>query len=185
MNEEQERILRMVEEGRVSAAEANELLTAVAGEGEAEAAAPMAQAEAPLERAWEVPFFGGLMVALLGSFGLLRRGGRRGLLGAGAWGTLVLGLAVAGAGLWSRNVPWLHLRVEEQDGNRIRLSFPLPLFLAKWFLGIARTYVDEETAARLESAAGFIEALGDEPSGEPFSIQVDEGDGDRVLIYIG
>jgi len=189
MSEEQERILQMVAEGQISAAEGNELLTALGEEGEAEGVPAVARPEAPLERAWEIPFFGGLMVALLGSFGLLRRDRRRGpvggLKGIGAWGTFLLGLMVAGVGLWSRNVPWLHLRVQEQDGDKISLSFPLPLFLANWFLGIARTYVDEETAAHLESAAGFIEALREDPEGEPFTIQVDEGDGDRVLIYIG
>ena len=184
MSEERARILGMVEQGKISAGEANELLEAMGDKAE-EGIPPLATPEAPLERAWEVPFFGGLMVALLGGFGLVRRRGRDGVLGIGAWTTFLLGLAVAGIGLWSRDVPWLHLRVEEKDGDKISFSFPLPLFLANWSLGLARSYVDDETAARLESAGDFIEALRADPGAEPFAIQVDEGDGDRVLIYIG
>jgi hypothetical protein len=185
MSEERERILRMVEEGKISVVEAGDLLDALGNESETADVPAVEHPEGSLKRAWEVPFFGGLLVALLGGFGLWRQGGRRSVLGIGAWVTFFLGLAAAGVGLWSRNVPWLHLRVEEKDGEKINLSFPLPLFLASRFLGAARTYVDEETAAHLESASGFIEALRNDPNGEPFTIQVDEGDGDRVLIYIG
>jgi hypothetical protein len=189
MQEEQERILRMVEEGQISAEEAGELLSALGGEegisaAEGAPAAAIDQPLEPLEKPWEVPFFGGLIVALLGTFGLWRRRGRGGILAIGAWGTVLFGMVVAAAGFWSRDVPWLHLRVEEKDGDKISLSFPLPLFLANWFLGMARSYVDEDTAAHLDSASGFIEALRTEQQVEPFSIRVDEGDGDRVHIYI-
>lgn len=183
MDEEQERILKMVEAGQISAGEANELLEAL-GTGAEEAPAPAQQVETPLDRPWEVPFFGGLVVALLGSMGLIGRG-RSGLLRIGAWTTFLLGVLLTAVGFWSRDVPWLHLRVVEQDGDRISLSFPLPFFLADWSLRLAGTYLDEDTAARLASAAEFVEAWQRDPDGDPFTIQVDEGDGDQVLIYIG
>lgn len=194
MREEEERILKMVEEGAISADEAGELLSAIEA---AEKAVPPQATEVPgttpataarpgLDRAWEVPFFGGFVVAAFGLLGLIRTRGRDGLLArTGAGLTLVLGLLGIFVGLWSRDAAWLHVRVQERDGDKVNLSFPLPLGLADWVINLARGYVDVETAGHLDSAQAFLDALRRGESGEPFTVEVEEGDGDRVFIQIG
>jgi hypothetical protein len=191
MREEEERILKMVEEGAISADEAGELLSAME---KAEEVAPAQAPEVPdrdgtrarFDRAWEVPFFGGFVVAGFGLLGLIRTRGRDGVfVRTGASLTFVLGLLGIFVGHWSRDAAWLHIRVQERDGDNVNLSFPLPLGLADWVMNLARGYVDEETAGHLDNAQAFIDALRRGEKGEPFTVEVEEGDGDRVFIQIG
>lgn len=192
MREEEERILKMVEQGAITAEEGSELLSALEEEGET---VPVTAADVPgtattaksrFDRAWEVPFFGGVVVAGFGLSGLIRTRGRDGVLArTGAVLTFLLGLLAVFVGLWSRNAAWLHIRVQERDGDNVNLSFPLPLGLADWVINLARGYVDEETAGHLDDAQAFIDALRRGESGEPFTVEVEEGDGDRVFIQIG
>ena len=94
-------------------------------------------------------------------------------------------LAVA-VTFWMLRAPWLHVRIEEQDGKRIAISLPLPLALADWGLWIARRYVDEQTAQYLDVSSEFISSMrknrGRET--EPIVVDIDE-DGQRVQVYLG
>jgi len=87
--------------------------------------------------------------------------------------------------LLARRAPWLHLRVQEQDGQRFAISLPLPLGLAHWIIAIARNFVPKDQAAHLETADSFVTAMRDDPRREPIIIDVDDDDGDKVEIYIG
>ncbi len=180
MQTERERILAMVAAGAISAAEADELLDAL---GEKPLHEP-AGGSPPLKRDWEIPFGAGLVMTFLGLVGLLRR--ERGLLASmGAWSTFLLGLLVAAAGLGGRHSPWLHVRVQEPQGNTVHVSFPVPLFLAHWLLGLARPYVDAQTGSYLDGASDFLHALRAGDASEPFSVEIEGNDGAQVLIYLG
>lgn len=193
MDEEREHILRMVEEGTISADEAGALLSALEGESEAERRPqPVEEERQPPARPWEFPFFGGLIVAVLGLLGLSRavrqpRAGRAPslLARAGAGFTLLVGLVAIAVGFWSRTAPWLHVRIFSREGQHVNISMPLPLFLADWALDLADAFVDEESAAQLHSVADFVDALRRGDATEPFSVEIQEGDGDRVLVQIG
>ncbi|HSM57948.1 MAG TPA: hypothetical protein VK879_17470 [Candidatus Sulfomarinibacteraceae bacterium] len=192
MDEERERILQLVESGKITAEEAGALLSALAGESEAEAQPqPVQEARQPLDRPWEIPVFGGVVVAVLGLLGLgralsqPRRGKRPSLLAqAGAGFTLLIGLAAVAAGLWSRTAPWLHVRIFSQEGENVNISLPLPLFLADWAIDLADAFMDEEAAVQLHSVADFVDALRRGDAAAPFSLEIQEGDGDRVLVQI-
>jgi hypothetical protein len=180
METERNRILAMVEAGTISAAEADELLQAL-GPGPAGEAATQTL---PLKRDWEIPFGAGLVMTFLGLVGLLQR--KRGFLASvGAWSTFLLGVLVAAAGLGGRNSPWLHVRVQEPQGNNVHLSFPVPLFLAHWLLGLARPYVDAQTGSYLDGASDFLRALSAGDASEPFSVEIEGDNGEQVLIYLG
>lgn len=193
MDEEREHILRMVEEGTISADEAGALLSALGQEGDVDTQPPAAAIDRePPARPWEFPFFGGLVVAVLGLLGLSRalrqpRAGRAPslLAQAGAGVTLLVGLVAVAVGFWSRTAPWLHVRVFSREGQTVTVSLPLPLFLADWALDLADAFVDEESAAQLHSVADFVDALRRGDATEPFSVEIQEGDGDRVLVQIG
>lgn len=191
MDEEREHILRMVEEGTISADEAGALLSALGEEGDADTQPVVEERELPA-RPWEFPFFGGIVVVVLGLLGLSRamrqpRAGRAPSLLArvGAGFTLLVGLVAIAVGFWSRTAPWLHVRVFSREGQQVNVSLPLPLFLADWALDLADAFVDEDSAAQLHSVADFVDALRRGDAAEPFSVEIQEGDGDRVLVQIG
>lgn len=189
MSDEQDRILKMVEEGTLSAAEANDLLEAL----ETEEAPSEQETLAPdkLHRPWQIPVAGGLLLLAAGGWGLAQvtrreRSGPLGLLArVGAGGAFLIGLLLTAVGLWSRNAVWLHVRVEEKDGPTVNVSLPLPLGLAQSAVAFARDRVDEETGERLDAAAAFLGSVGHGEEQEPFTVEVSEGEDTRVFVYLG
>ena len=192
MSDDQEHILRMVEEGTLSADEANEMLEALETE-EAQAAPGPARSLDPDTRnhPWQIPVVGGLFLTAIGGLGLAqvarqRRSGPLGLATrVGAGGAFLLGLLLTALGLWSRNAVWLHVRVEEEDGPTVNVSLPLPLGLAEWAVTFAREQADEETADRLDAAAAFLASIRHGGEREPFTIEVSEGEDTRVFVHLG
>lgn len=185
MSEERDRILKMVEDGTVNASEAEELLASIE-EGDEALEATGEVTTAPLgDEPWEVPVIAGTVLSGFGLLGILR-GQRAGMLGrVSAWATLLLGLLAVVVGIWSRNAPWLHVRVKESDGDSIHIRLPLPLGLGQLILSLARGFVDEETAEQLDSAMAFIDGLQHGEQQDPLRIEVDDGQGSQVQVSIG
>lgn len=185
MSEERDRILKMVEDGAISASEAEELLTSIEGEdGALEATGEVATSPRG-DEPWEVPVIAGTVLSGFGLLALLRAR-RSGMLGQiGAWATLLLGLVAVMVGIWSRNAPWLHVRVKEEDGDSIHIRLPLPLGLGRQILSLARGFVDEATAVQLDSAMAFIDGLRHGEQQDPLRIEVDDGQGSQVQVSIG
>ena len=185
-------ILRRLEAGEIDAEEAAALLGALGSAEEAPAGEAIGVVQRPVERPagrwarfWIYPLAAGGAILALGALLLtlvFAAGAARGWLVCG-WPLAVLGLAVVLLAIWSRRAKWLHLRVREEDGHRVAISFPLPLTLAVWVLRIAQPFVPQ---LRNTGVDDLIIALRKNPQGEPISIQVDEGDrGERVDITIG
>lgn len=184
MSEERDQILNMVESGAISAAEAAELLAALEDKNEASSAGSSMPAPIKREAPWEVPVIAGTVVTGFGLLGLIRAR-RAGVLGRiGALLTLLLGLAALVVGIWSRNAPWLHVDVRERDGNTVRVRLPLLLPLVRPILDLARGFVDADTARQLDNAAAFIDGLERGEQQEPLRIEIDDGDGNNVLVYV-
>jgi hypothetical protein len=137
---------------------------------------------------WLIPLWVGAAITVIG--GLLMflawQGSGFGFWFACAWFPFVLGVLVLILAWMARGMPWLHLRVRQREGaegpRNIVLSFPLPLRLAGWGLrtfghripGLEQTNVDEIIVA--------LEHISPET---PFTVEVDEGNGEHVEIYIG
>jgi hypothetical protein len=108
-----------------------------------------------------------------------------------SWLPFMISVAAVALAWNSRTTPWLHLRVEQPKNEwprRISFSFPLPLGLASWILhnfghripGMDQIKMDSKQMDQL------IFGLKDYTSPDnPLYIEVDEGDGERVFIYIG
>ena len=97
-----------------------------------------------------------------------------------------LGILLILIGWGSRTARWLHLRVQQPPGEtpqRIVISVPLPLRLAGW---IVRTFRGRIKGMEGIDVEGMLAAVGSNTSPEtPLYIEVDEGNGERVQIYIG
>jgi hypothetical protein len=204
MSEAQDQILKMLEEGTITAEEANKLLAVLEPDVETVAGDVIindtpayetgeAQIESPdygrFRRFWRIPFIiaaGSLLLSGLGLAFMYQSDERVAALGfLCIWSIFVLAFVATVLILLSRRAPWLHVRVQEQDGKRIAISLPLPLRIAHWVLGIARPFVPEEQAMHLETAAAFVSAMQENPDQDPIVIDVDDDDGDKVAIYIG
>jgi hypothetical protein len=200
MDESYLKILQMVQDGQLSAAEAEEIIVAMeAGEpteapaGAPPPAAPPDEAEpappagAPTlwRRIWIYPLTAGFLVLAAGGIwtGSLIQGGEA--LGwlACAIPLLLFGALVALLAWWSAGARWLHLYVRDPE-KTLRLSLPLPLRFTAWVLRVIRPW-----SPRLRDTAvdELILALAEvDTQGNVLSVEVDEEeDGEEVRVYIG
>ncbi len=211
MNETRLRVLQMLQDGTITAVEAQELLDALDAGETAVPELLTAKAEpdpepltgdiitpepppdmARFRRFWQIPFFISLAF-LLGSGLWLRSLYQRsdGAITLGfvcVWSIFIFTVLLTALALFSRQSPWVHVRVKEQHGRRIAISLPIPMGLAQWGINIARGFVSDSTQASLNMAAEFLaEArhnLG-QPGADPLIVSVDDDDGDQVRVYIG
>lgn len=202
MNETRQ-ILQMLEDGKITADQANELLQAIdtdeevrAVEGDSALSEQVASPFIPPNLArfrhlCRIPFAVSLVVLVTsgwGTYALYRRAEAK--ITPGFIGVLIvciLAFIATALTLWMTTVPWLHVRIRERDGKRIAISLPLPLTLVGWGLRLAHRYVDDEMAAHLDIAAELVRTTKDATSGrgvEPIVIDVDDHD-ERVQVTIG
>lgn len=212
-HDERLQILQMVQDGIITAGEAEALLNALDAVDSAAASGPEAGAEihampASLDiphpeptkkkkrttpdmqryrRYWEYPFIVGLI--LVGVTGLCASSVPSPLLAFCGWSVFVVALLIALIGWLSQWSPWMHVRIRERNGRRIVFSVPLPLQLLGITTDIAHVFVrrfaDKETVNNVEMAAAFLSALEHEKLDEPIMIAIDEADGDHVELFFG
>jgi hypothetical protein len=205
---ERMRILQMIEDGQVSAADGLKLLDALGADAAAasvDETTPPADSAAPARpgqpaanpdldywrRWWIVPMWAGIGVLLVGAllmFAAYQAGG------FGFWfvcaalpfaaGVLIMALAAG-----SRSARWLHVRVRANQSahdwpRNIALSFPLPIRLTAGLLRLVGPFIP---ALKDHGLDELILALAETTSSEaPLYVDVDEGEGgERVQVYIG
>lgn len=206
MSESRRHVLKMLQEGKITADQAANLLTAL--DPDAAPFPPASPEKPPLEgdvirpdsppdmdrfrRFWQIPFFITLGVFLL--LGLWLRGiyqTSAGTISFGfvcVWSLFMLAFGLVVLAFMSRNAAWLHVRVQEGRGRNIAISLPLPLRVAAWGLNLARRFVPEREQDKVTMAAAFVEAAREnlrQTKSEPITINVDDEDGDRVQVFIG
>ena len=136
---------------------------------------------------WTIPLWVGVGFAIL--FGWLMA--QAALASSVFWVLCVslpfaLGILLIVVGWGSRTARWLHVRVQQPPGTtpqRIAISFPLPLRFAGW---IVRTFRGRIPGIENVDVEAILAVLGSSTNSEnPIYIEVDEGDGEKVQIYIG
>ena len=204
-------ILEMIQQGKISPEEGLKLLEALGESWDAEDqeylqareemlyppssaengdAAPEISSEEmeKWSRWWVIPFWIGVGITVLGGalmyWGWSARGIGLGFIAA--WIPFLIGLGIMTLGWNSRTGPWIHIRIQQKPGEspkKISLSFPLPIRFFSWSIKTFSKWVPELP----EGVEGVLLALGDfSPGDSPLSINVDdEGDGEKVILYIG
>jgi hypothetical protein len=198
-------VLRMIEEGTITAEEGERLLAAMSGGADAEVqpeemevpppspGPPPADEEsepvpagppAGWQQLWIYPLVGGIaLLALMGYLtDLLIDGGTQ--LGwlACTIPMMIFGGLVAVLAWWSSSARWLHLRILE-EGKQIRISLPLPLRLAAWLIRLARPWVPQLRDTAVDE---LILSLAEVETQEGIlMVDVTEGEGERVQVYFG
>lgn len=138
-----------------------------------------------VKRWWLLPFILG-MVLLLSGAGWMYDRLRADNLGWGfwiAWLPFVAGVIIIALSARARHAIWIHLRVSQRDDgpNRLRISFPLPVKFAGWFLrkfGARIRGLNPEALMQIEDVLQTISPT------EPFYLRVEEPDED-IEIFIG
>ena len=204
-SDEQKQILKMVEDGKISADEAMKLIKALeetpaedeievieteAGSDQGGSAGPeFEEVKARARRFAMVPLWIGVLFIVLSAYWMyaLVQNANYGFWFFCAWLPLLLGILLVAISAGGMNSRWLYVNVDQEPGEwpqHITLGFPIPLGIIGWFLrnfghyirGMDRTNVDEILMAL--SMANNLD--------EPLIVNVDEGeDGERVQVYIG
>jgi polyhydroxyalkanoate synthesis regulator phasin len=198
MNEEQKTILKMVESGQITAAEAATLLELVSEsepvdsehvqeEQRFSTGVKEREREWPRTRPyWLYPLSAGLVVMLVGG-AVVTTAYQRGRVSPWTWLCgwipLFLGLSVVAIAAWTRTAHWVHLRVISQE-DRVVLGFPLPLRLTALAVGIARRFIPQFRDTGIDEAfLGLRDGLHDD---QPITLEVnDEDEGEHIQIYVG
>jgi hypothetical protein len=204
-SDEQKQILKMVEEGKISADEAMKLIKALeetpaeeeieviemgAGSDQGRSVGPeFEEVKARARRFAMVPLWIGVAFTVLGAYWMyaLVQNANYGFWFFFAWFPLLLGILLVAISAGGMNSRWLYVNVDQEKGEwpqHITLGFPIPLGIIGWFLrnfghyirGMDKTNVDEVLMAL--SLANNLD--------EPLIVNVDEGEhGERVQVYIG
>ncbi|MBM3151203.1 MAG: hypothetical protein FJZ96_03190 [Chloroflexi bacterium] len=208
-DQERNQVLKMVEEGKISANEGLRLIRALeenAAEEQIEAveaaAGPWSESQSDPEitrrierlrsHLWQIPLWIGIATVILGGwlvYAVMRNTGM-GFWFYCSWLPFLLGVLLLATAWGSRTARWLHVRVKrkaDREGPKnIALSFPLPLRLTSWAVRtFAHNLKDLEKTAVDEVAQALEQSVN---SDAPLYVEVDEaGDEDveHVQVYIG
>ena len=207
-SEERKKILQMVEEGKISADEAAQLMRALEDdsaevemevfEGEpssgfegSETSAPeFEKVKARARRFAMIPLWTGVVITTLSAWGIFAI---QQSAGVNFWlfcllFPLMLGVLLIVLGAGGPNSKWIYVNVDRRDAydgpRNITLGFPLPFGLTAWFL---RNFGHNIQGMKNTSVDDIIQVLdATEKSNEPFIVNVEEGgNGEHVQVYIG
>ena len=210
-SEERQQILKMVENGKISADEAMNLMKALdessvemeiiegapASSSGSEAESNSTKPSAPefeevarrARRLWQIPLWIGVTITVLSAYWMytLVNASNYGFWFYFAWLPLILGILMIALFASSRKSRWLYVNVEQAEGEwprNVTLGFPIPLGLASWFL---RNFGNNIEGLRQANVDEIIEILSKGISAkEPLIVNVDEAEhGERVQVYIG
>ena len=208
-SEERKKILQMVEEGKISADQAANLMRALDADADApeaievietepasgsagsdESAPEFEKVKARARQFAMIPLWMGILIAVFSSWGIYQIQQN---VGMNFWFycllfPLFLGILLIVIGAGGQSARWLYVNVDRRyahDGPRnITLGFPLPLGLTSWFLRTFGQNIRGMKNTNVDEIIQILDATG--KSGEPFIVNVNDGEnGERGQVYIG
>lgn len=204
-SEEERKILKMVEDGKITAEQAMTLMKALA-EDEPEAEIPPLETEADPRSAsepnfglaaiaekarslWQVPLWVGVGLTVLSVILMsvvMSRSGYNFWFYC-LWLPLMAGVAFIVLGASSRTMRWLFVRLDQKAGEHLQkiiVGFPLPLRLTGWFL---RTFEHKIADLDKTNADGIVQMLdAAHTSNAPLIVNFEDDKGsERVQVFIG
>jgi hypothetical protein len=204
-SDEERQILKMVEDGVISAEEAMTLIKALeenhaevevevietetGSGGERSASLDFEEVKARAKKYAMIPLWVGVAFTVLGAYWMyiLVSNANYGFWFFCAWIPLLLGLLVVALSSGGMNARWLYLNVDQKSGEwpeHITLGFPLPLGIIAWVLRNFGHYMRGMDRANVEEILKALSTMDD--LDEPLIVNVDEGEhGEQVQVYIG
>ena len=137
---------------------------------------------------WWIPMLVGVGITLIAALLMYAawNSGGFGFWFACTWFPFLLGVVVMALAWASRTARWLHVRVQQKEGEspqRVSISLPIPLRLTAWFLRSFGKNIPHLGNTGLDELIMALDATSPET---PFYVEVNEGaNGERVEVYIG
>ncbi len=100
------------------------------------------------------------------------------------WPLFVGSVVAALLAIWSRRAQWAQVRVEQQDGKRLRLSLPVPVGLVGSLVGLVRLLAPP-ARGRLENAGMLLTEMRQSSNNEPLLLDIHDDTGVHVQLYVG
>jgi hypothetical protein len=190
MSSERDKILAMVEEGTISAEEANELLEAVEQKENKTPQGPdFSWPDMPQRgQAWQRPFNISLLGAVTGGLLLLITRKASGFWSFirlfVLWPLTLTAALIALITYFTKDSPWIHLRVKTHDGQDFAVSLPFPAEGLQKALRFAREQAtDENVREKIDAAAEILAEMDTGDLKDPVVIDIsDEGDSVQVFL---
>jgi hypothetical protein len=204
---ERAQILKMIDDGKITAEEGLKLMQALAQDEEAEAEIPQLETESGGEAEWHpappdpvverlkrrvrsfyvIPLFGGTLLTIFAAW-LMYQSINNGSMGVAFYCLLfpifLVGILLLTLGASSQKSSWMYVDIQQKPGEkpgRIMLGFPLDL--ARWLMNTFKGNIPHHER---EKADMVLQVMNETTSKEPIVVQVDEGeDGNKVNVYIG
>lgn len=207
---EREHVLRMIEDGTISAEEGLRLMQALEAatpDDAGDAAEIVVKAPTPppppasdestkrefqarvnrLRRLWLIPLVLGIACAVPGAWWMYQNV-QAGLNGWFIFPFLffLLGVGLIALGAGSRTSRWIYVNVKEKEGGkprRIVFAFPIPTELIRWGVkNFGHNMPDRQRAVTDDVLKAVFES---NALDEPILVDVKEEDGQHVRVYIG
>jgi len=207
-SEERKKILQMVQDGKISAEQAANLMRAVesdpdAAEAEVEVveteanfseertdAPEFEEVKARARRFAMIPLWIGVFISVVSAWAIYAVQQSAGL---NFWFfcllvPFLLGVLLIVLGAGGQSSKWLYVNVNRRNANdwprNITLGFPLPLGLTAWFLRTFGRNIRGMQNTNVDEIIQILDATG--KSGAPLIINAnDNEDGEHVQVYIG
>jgi cytochrome bd-type quinol oxidase subunit 1 len=207
-SEERRKILQMVEEGKISAEQAANLMRALDADtdqveaeievfetgadigGERIDAPEFEEVKSRARRFAMIPLWIGVFLSVLSAWGIYSV---QQSVGVNFWSfclmvPLLLGVLLIALGAGGQNSKWLYVNVDRRQAHdwpqNITLGFPLPLGLTAWFLRTFGHNIRGMRKTNVDEIIQILDATG--KSGAPLIINAnDNEDGEHVQVYIG
>jgi hypothetical protein len=191
MSSERDKILAMVEEGTITPEEANELLEALADtEDQPQVAKPdFSWPDMPQRgQSWQQPFNLALFGSIFGSVLLLSTRKATGLLAViralVLWPLTIFAALAAIITYFSKDSPWLHVRVISDGKEEITVSVPFPAQAIQKALSLAREQATSaDVREKIDAAAEILAEMDSGDLKDPVVIDIND-EGDSVQIYL-
>ena len=210
---ERQQILKMIEDGKITAEEGLTLMQALGDEPEdvvvAELPAgdeipsfitePGGEAEGEkktdpefdrkvnrFRSLWTIPLWVGVAITVAGAYWMYAS-----MQASGfsfwfycAWLPFLLGVLAVAAAFSSRTSRWIYVNVKQKPGETPqRIVIAFPLSLVSWLMMFAKGQMHERERGAMDEVMGAI--FDSTKSTEPLMVDVQEEDGEHVQVYIG
>jgi hypothetical protein len=193
MSQEQDKIWAMVEEGTITAAEAQDLLTAMNESNDRVPSDKLDDFNWPdmpaREQVWRRSFSAALLGTIFGGTVLLGTRGSGGLLGFIRrfvfWPLTLFAAIAAVITYFSKGSPWLHVRVQSAGSPTFVISLPFPAAAINKALAVARQQApNEDVREKIDAAAAVLAEMDTSDLKDPLVIDIND-EGDRVQVFLG
>jgi hypothetical protein len=201
---ERQQVLKMVEDGKISAEEGLKLMQALdedsgVPEGDIVHSVPDHPSEAEAKsdpefdrkfnrfrRLWMIPLWIGVLITVTSAYWMYSsvQSSGLGFWFYCSWVPFLLGVAAIALGFDSRTSRWIYVDVHQPLGEypqRILISFPLSP--VSWLVGLFGSAIPTEHKSAIDDVMRAIFRSAD--SEEPLFVDVHDKDGQHVQVYIG